>query len=90
MANLTDSALPELSQGFDEFMNIVLDDAEEVWVKDTKTKKTGDRQQLGAFALPLSPRCQADSLSRGDRPATAQGGEHHAHQSGAEPEGMNG
>ncbi|BGO94878.1 hypothetical protein NBRC10512_007165 [Rhodotorula toruloides] len=37
--------------GFDEFMNIVLDDAEEVWVKDTKTKKTGDRQQLGRLLL---------------------------------------
>ncbi|BGP02825.1 hypothetical protein NBRC10513v2_006549 [Rhodotorula toruloides] len=37
--------------GFDEFMNVVLDDAEEVWVKDTKTKKTGDRQQLGRLLL---------------------------------------
>ncbi|GAA5837032.1 hypothetical protein JCM9279_007737 [Rhodotorula babjevae] len=37
--------------GFDEFMNVVLDDAEEVYVKDTKSKKTGDRQRLGRLLL---------------------------------------
>jgi hypothetical protein len=36
-------------QGFDEFMNVVLDDAEEVWIKETKTKKVGSRATLGAF-----------------------------------------
>lgn len=34
-------------------MNVVLDDAEEVWVKDTKARKVGDRQTLGAFPAPL-------------------------------------
>lgn len=29
-------------------MNVVLDDAEEVWVKDTKSRKVGERQTLGA------------------------------------------
>lgn len=38
-------------QGFDEFMNVVLDDAEEVWVKDTKTKKLGARNPLGTLSL---------------------------------------
>lgn len=33
-------------------MNVVLDDAEEVHVKDTKTKKAGDRERLGESALP--------------------------------------
>ncbi|GAA5886509.1 hypothetical protein JCM6882_001664 [Rhodosporidiobolus microsporus] len=37
--------------GFDEFMNVVLDSAEEVWVKDTKTRKTGERQTLGRLLL---------------------------------------
>ncbi|TNY21307.1 hypothetical protein DMC30DRAFT_416149 [Rhodotorula diobovata] len=37
--------------GFDEFMNVVLDDAEEVHVKDTKTKKAGDRERLGRLML---------------------------------------
>ncbi|GAA5995624.1 small nuclear ribonucleoprotein E [Rhodotorula paludigena] len=37
--------------GFDEFMNVVLDDAEEIWVKDTKAKKAGDRQRLGRLLL---------------------------------------
>jgi small nuclear ribonucleoprotein (snRNP)-like protein len=32
-------------------MNVVLDEAEEVWVKDTKTKKAGDRNTLGKLAL---------------------------------------
>jgi small nuclear ribonucleoprotein (snRNP)-like protein len=34
-------------QGFDEFMNVVMDDAEEVWVKETKSKKLGSRNHLG-------------------------------------------
>ncbi|GAA5984836.1 hypothetical protein JCM10908_003528 [Rhodotorula pacifica] len=37
--------------GFDEFMNVVLDDAEEVWTKDTKSRKVGDRQSLGRLLL---------------------------------------
>ncbi|GAA6030985.1 hypothetical protein JCM8097_008969 [Rhodosporidiobolus ruineniae] len=37
--------------GFDEFMNVVLDNAEEVWVKDTKSRKAGDRQTLGRLLL---------------------------------------
>ncbi|GAA5948388.1 hypothetical protein JCM3765_001401 [Sporobolomyces pararoseus] len=37
--------------GFDEFMNVVLDEAEEVWVKDTKSKKAGDRNHLGRLLL---------------------------------------
>ncbi|GAA5959152.1 hypothetical protein JCM21900_001407 [Sporobolomyces salmonicolor] len=37
--------------GFDEFMNVVLDSAEEVWIKDTKTKTAGDRNKLGRLLL---------------------------------------
>ncbi|GAA5944332.1 mRNA splicing protein SME1 [Sporobolomyces koalae] len=37
--------------GFDEFMNVVLDEVEEVWVKDTKSKKAGDRNTLGRLLL---------------------------------------
>ncbi|TKA53599.1 hypothetical protein B0A53_03890 [Rhodotorula sp. CCFEE 5036] len=37
--------------GFDEFMNVVLDDAEEVWTKDTKARKVGERQSLGRLLL---------------------------------------
>lgn len=37
--------------GFDEFMNIVLDDADEVWIKETKAKKVGDRNTLGRLLL---------------------------------------
>ncbi|GAA6018082.1 hypothetical protein JCM10207_006075 [Rhodosporidiobolus poonsookiae] len=37
--------------GFDEFMNVVLDNTEEVWVKDTKSRKAGDRQTLGRLLL---------------------------------------
>lgn len=52
------------SQGFDEFMNVVLDDAEEVWVKVSKKadgeassngrvkREYGDRKTLGAFHRP--------------------------------------
>lgn len=38
-------------QGFDEFMNVVLDEADEVWIKDSKTKKTGDRAKLGTSSM---------------------------------------
>ncbi|ORY88304.1 putative small nuclear ribonucleo protein E [Leucosporidium creatinivorum] len=37
--------------GFDEFMNVVLDEAEEVWLKETKTKKVGDKATLGRLLL---------------------------------------
>ncbi|GAA5846633.1 hypothetical protein JCM11251_002925 [Rhodosporidiobolus azoricus] len=37
--------------GFDEFMNVVLDGTEEVWVKDTKSRKAGERQTLGRLLL---------------------------------------
>lgn len=40
--------------GFDEFMNVVLDEAEEVWVKQTKSKALGTRLPLGRSSLPLS------------------------------------
>lgn len=40
-------------------MNVVLDDAEEVWVKDTKSKKLGTRNHLGTPTPPLSlPPCR--------------------------------
>jgi small nuclear ribonucleoprotein (snRNP)-like protein len=32
-------------------MNVVLDNAEEVWIKDTKSRKAGDRATLGALSL---------------------------------------
>ena len=34
-------------QGFDEFMNVVVDDAEEVWVKQNKSK-TADGEASGS------------------------------------------
>lgn len=36
-----------IRQGFDEFMNIVMDDAAEVFVKDAKP-----RRELGACSVP--------------------------------------
>jgi hypothetical protein len=56
--------LPSL-QGFDEFMNVVLDNAEEVWIKDTKSRKVGDRQTLGALRLSVFP-SSSSSLSKRD------------------------
>jgi len=38
-------------RGFDEFMNVVLEDAEEVFVKDSKTHKAGERVSLGKHLL---------------------------------------
>lgn len=32
-------------------MNVVLDDSEEVWIKETKTKKLGARNPLGRSSL---------------------------------------
>ncbi|KAK4052770.1 hypothetical protein OIV83_002057 [Microbotryomycetes sp. JL201] len=37
--------------GFDEFMNVVLDDAEEVTVKGSKSKDAGTRNRLGRLLL---------------------------------------
>lgn len=45
-----------LWQGFDEFMNVVLDDSEEIWIKETKTKKLGARNSLGRSSFPVSRR----------------------------------
>lgn len=46
-------------------MNVVLDDAEEVWTKDTKSRKVGDRQSLGAvfFFSILDPLFVLPSLA---------------------------
>lgn len=33
-------------------MNVVLDEAEEVWLKETKTKKVGDKATLGPSSTP--------------------------------------
>lgn len=41
-------------------MNIVLDDADEVWIKETKAKKVGDRNTLGLLFLHLLYRSKAD------------------------------
>ncbi|KAM0786869.1 hypothetical protein ACM66B_002294 [Microbotryomycetes sp. NB124-2] len=37
--------------GFDEFMNVVLDDAEEVSVQGGKSKEAGTRNRLGRLLL---------------------------------------
>ncbi|KAM0752489.1 putative small nuclear ribonucleoprotein E [Meredithblackwellia eburnea MCA 4105] len=37
--------------GFDEFMNIVMSESEEVWVKDFKGKTAGTRNTLGQILL---------------------------------------
>lgn len=92
---LTLGLLRRAWQGFDEFMNVVLDDAEEIWVKDTKAKKAGDRQRLGALATLQFSLVRLGSeidlaLTRVHRSATAQGREHHAHQPGAEGCGREG
>ncbi len=34
-------------------MNVVMDDAEEVWVKETKSKKLGSRNHLGTLPPAL-------------------------------------
>lgn len=81
--------------GFDEFMNVVLDETDEVWVKDTKTKKAGDRNRLGSSCPPppllFVPR---RTLTRVDlsrhfigtepRSITAQGREHYPDPTGQE------
>lgn len=44
---LQDTRLITIVQGFDEFMNIVIEDAAEVYVKDAKP-----RRELGACSVP--------------------------------------
>lgn len=52
--------MDDVLQGFDEFMNVVLDEAEEVWLKETKTKKVGDKATLGVFChLSTTPTSSA-------------------------------
>lgn len=41
---------PSRQQGFDEFMNLVLDDAEEVYIEKSG-KETKARQDLGTFII---------------------------------------
>lgn len=43
-------------QGFDEFMNVTLDDAEEVWVKVTKAKPAAGEGEDAAGATTASRR----------------------------------
>jgi small nuclear ribonucleoprotein E len=41
-------------QGFDEFMNVVLDEATEIWMKNKKGREAGSREYLGTpFATSL-------------------------------------
>jgi small nuclear ribonucleoprotein (snRNP)-like protein len=64
LAHFAPSRSDTLSQGFDEFMNLVLDDAEEVWLPRAATEKRAatelTRKPLGAFlqaiwtAVPIS------------------------------------
>lgn len=63
-------------------MNVVLDDAEEVWTKTTKSKKQGDRNHLGSVH-PLA--CTFDEvvlMILTLRTTTAQGREYHANSTG--------
>lgn len=54
LTRLPDASRP---QGFDEFMNVVLDDAQEVWVKSKKATahrdavEKGTKNPLGALRL---------------------------------------
>ena len=55
-----------LGQGFDEVMNVVLDDSEEVWIKASKGKTVGSRNALGEFPLlpyPLESRARVGTGS---------------------------
>lgn len=62
-------------------MNVVLDDAEEVWTKSTKSKKQGDRNHLGSFAPVSCPTSYAYADHGyhvdGHRSAVTQGRKHH-------------
>jgi hypothetical protein len=61
-------------QGFDEFMNVVMDEAAEVYVKEAKP-----RRELGAL-LPID-QLNAAKLDM-HRPYPPQGRQHHAHPTG--------
>lgn len=83
-------------QGFDEFMNVVLDDAEEVWVKVSKKadgeassngrvkREYGDRKPLGEYTAKSSVamRCAYDDYTS-RRTSTAQGRKYNAVGTGA-------
>lgn len=43
-----------MSQGFDEFMNVVIDEATEVYVKDAKPRRELGRCPSTYFVAPLS------------------------------------
>lgn len=71
-------------QGFDEFMNVVLDEAEEIYLKDAagKSKKSGERVSLGMSLSPLVSSALRPTLTQWmgrNRPTAAQGREHHAY-----------
>ncbi len=40
-----------LLQGFDEFMNLTMDDAEEVYVKENKRRQVGEYVHMAAHSL---------------------------------------
>ncbi len=71
-AMLRDTRLITIAQGFDEFMNIVFEDAAEVYVKDAKP-----RRELGACGA--SQTVAVYSFSFSFRSHTAKRRQHHAH-----------
>lgn len=48
-------------------MNVVLDEVEEIWIKDTKTKKAGDRNTLGKPQLLSFAHSRGLSLMQSSR-----------------------
>ena len=58
---------PEAEPRVTKFLPLFLDDSDEVWIKETKTKKIGDRAPLGSRPFSPSPRGRAAA----DAPAAA-------------------
>lgn len=58
-------------QGFDEYMNVVMDDAAEVYMKDEQP-----RRDIGKCSLPLSIYSFLTALRR---PPSAKRRQHHTH-----------
>ena len=68
------SLLTEIhSQGFDEFMNVVIDEAAEVYLKDAKP-----RRELGTYTIPSA--CQ--SLTSPNRANSSKRRQHHTNSAG--------
>ena len=84
-------------QGFDEYMNLVLDDAEEMSIKKKSRKPLGERllpeHTPGACGSHSEAACAASTVAhhaarRVGREDSAQGGQHYAHDERHAPRGL--